>query len=413
MLKITPALVEMVGEFEGFRAELYNDAANHATIGFGHLVHLGPIHGGEPANFQRGISREEALEMLRNDLANAETQVNERVTVPLKAHQYDALVSFAFNVGRGHFADSALLERLNGGEYDSVPSEMRRWVFAGGRPLLGLIRRRQREGTLFARGIYQAVKPGEYINQEIINAFARAETKLELPLWTLLRRTGMTPEGLAAERRALYQGVPIDRLPHLTGEERKAIQAELPDAIAPFEPEGSRGFGDFLSHSQRLAEVALPADTVLTVPSGAEPLAGRVVRAWNQYGGLLTAIADELGLDLALAVGVLACAKGRLGEPPLPSALYSLLGYETAAHMTQTFARDARFPIIGLFDLIAGAKGESRQVEALRVQAWEPFAALHYGADRAEAYARRLEYAVAWFTVLMNDVGRGTHLTPP
>lgn len=413
MQTITQPLVEMVGEFEGFRAELYNDAANHATIGFGHLVHTGPVNGSEPEHFRRGLSRDEALTLLRNDLANAETQVNERVNVPLKAHQFDALVSFAFNVGRGNFADSALLERLNAGEYDSVPGEMRRWVFAGGRPLLGLIRRRQREGTLFARSIYQAVKPGEYINQEVINAFARAETNLGLPLWTLLRRTGMTPEGLAERRRDLYNGKPIERLPNLTEEERRAIIAELPDAIAPFDPEGWRGFGDFLAHSQRLAEVTLPADISLSVPEGAEPLVRRVVQAWNRYGGLLSAIADELGLDPSLAVGVLACAKGKLGTPVLSETFYAFLGYESAEQMTATFAADKRFTIIGLFDWIAGAKAKSREIQALRIQAWEPFAALLYGTDRAGAYASQLATAVAWYTALMNDTERGTPLSPP
>lgn len=401
MRTVTETLVEMVGEFEGFVDRLYNDPANHATIGFGHLVHIGPINGSEPAHFQQGITRDQALELLRNDLANAERQVEERVAVPLKAHQYDALVSFAFNVGRGNFADSALLFRLNEGDYDSVPDELRRWVFAGGRPQPGLIRRRQREGTLFARGIYEVIKAGEYINQEVINAFARAETRLGLPLWTLLRRVGMTPEGLAEDRRGVYKGTPIARLPALTDEERRAVQAELPDAIAPFEGGDTRGWGDYLSNMQYLAvEVPLAPTIQIIAPSGADPLAGRVVAVWNRYGGLLTAIADQLGLDPALAVGVLACTRGKLGQPVLLRSLYAVLGYESVEEMDSTFASDPRFPILGLFDWIAGAKGTSREVKALRIQAWETFAALHYGIDRAEKNANRLALAVEWFTVL-------------
>lgn len=406
MLKVTPTLVQLVGEFEGFSADLYNDDANHATIGFGHLVHPGPINGSEPAEFQQGISRERAAELLQNDLANAETQVSERVKVPLKSHQFDALVSFVFNIGKGNFLGSDLLTRLNKGEYESVPEELRRWVFAKGKPFLGLIRRRQREGTLFARGIYQEMKAGQYINQEVINAFARAETKLGLPLWTLLRRTGMTPEALAEDRRALYKGVAIERLPNLSLEERQAIQAELPDGIEPFQPE-SRGFGDFLCHSQQLAEVALPTDMVLVAPEGADVLVRRVVRGWNRYGGLLSAIADELGLDPSLAVGVVACMGGRLGEPALPAALYPLVGYESAEQMAHRLAMAPRFAIIALFDLIAGAKGRSVALQMLRIQAWEAFAALHVGIDRAEGYARRLAEAVAWFNVLIEDEGRG------
>jgi GH24 family phage-related lysozyme (muramidase) len=401
MPSVSPALVEMVAEFEGFSAQLYNDPANHATIGFGHLVHLGPINGSEPGHFQQGITRDQALELLRNDLTNAERIIEEQVNVPLKAHQFEALVSFAFNVGRGHFADSALLFRLNNDEYDSVPEEMRRWVFAKGTPKAGLIRRRQREGTLFARGIYHLIKPGEYINQEMINAFARAETKLGLPLWTLLRRAGMTPEGLSEERRGLYQGLPVDRLPNLTEEERQAIKAELPDAIAPFDGGGTRNWGDFLWQIQTVAEAPLHPSITIAAPSGAEPLVGRVVRAWNRYGGLLMAIADELGLDPALAVGVVACAKGKVGQPTLPATLYSALGYDSEAEMVSTLASDPRFPIIALFDWIAGAKGRSREVQALRIGDWDTFAALHYGIDHAGRQAYRLAEAVEWFTTLL------------
>ncbi len=407
MSSLSQALVEMVAEFEGFSAQLYNDPANHATIGFGHLVHLGPINGSEPGHFQQGITREQAFDLLRNDLTNAERIIEEQVNVPLKAHQYEALVSFAFNIGRGHFADSALRIRLNNDEYESVPEEMRRWVFAKGSPKAGLIRRRQREGTLFARGIYHVIKPGEYINQEMINAFARAETKLGLPLWTLLRRTGMTPEGLAEERRSLYKGLPVDRLPNLTEEERQAIKAELPDAIAPFDGGGNRNWGDFLWQVQTVAEAQLQPPMTIAAPTGAEPLVGRVVRAWNLYGGLLTAIADELGLDPKLAVGVLACAKGKVGQPTIPTSLYGALGYESEAEMGTTLASDPRFPIIALFDWIAGAKGKSREVQALRIRDWNTFAALHYGIDRAAKQAHRLADAVEWFETLLQITEEG------
>lgn len=77
--------------------------------------------------------------------------VNTSVTVPLSQNQFDALVSFAFNVGATAFQGSTLLSVLNQGNYDDVPSQMLRWNRAGGRVLRGLTRRRTAEGELFCR----------------------------------------------------------------------------------------------------------------------------------------------------------------------------------------------------------------------------------------------------------------------
>lgn len=74
--------------------------------------------------------------------------------VPLTQQQFDALVSFAFNVGNGAFCDSTLLKRLNAGQYDAVPAQLNRWVKAGGKTLEGLVTRRAAEGALFSRGMY-------------------------------------------------------------------------------------------------------------------------------------------------------------------------------------------------------------------------------------------------------------------
>ena len=143
-----------IAKFEGFRGKLYNDAAGHCTIGFGHLVHRGPIDGSETDEFCRGITRERAVTLLRKDAAKAAAEVRKSVTVPLNQHQFDALVSFAFNLGTGAFRESTLLKKLNARAYGAVPAQMNRWVNAGGRPLAGLVRRRKAEGALFANGRY-------------------------------------------------------------------------------------------------------------------------------------------------------------------------------------------------------------------------------------------------------------------
>ena len=143
-----------IAHFEGFRGQLYNDPAGHCTIGCGHLVHHGPINGSEPAEFRRGITRERALELLRDDASSAAHEIARSVKVKLSQAQFDALISFAFNVGNGAFRDSTLLRLLNQGDYGSVPAQLDRWTKAGGRTLPGLVRRRKAEGALFRDGTY-------------------------------------------------------------------------------------------------------------------------------------------------------------------------------------------------------------------------------------------------------------------
>ena len=149
---LSAAGLRFIAGFEGFSPRLYNDPGGHCTIGYGHLVHRGRCNGNEPEDFKREITREQGLDLLRRDTKVAERAVNQQVQVVLTQYQFDALVSFVFNVGAGAFGGSTLLRRLNQGEYKAVPAELMRWVNSGGRPLPGLVRRRQAEGVLFSRG---------------------------------------------------------------------------------------------------------------------------------------------------------------------------------------------------------------------------------------------------------------------
>ena len=143
-----------IARFEGFRAHLYNDPAGNCTIGCGHLVHHGPIDGSEPEEFRAGITEQRAIALLQEDARRAADEVNRSVVVRLTQPQFDALVSFAFNVGTGNFRRSSVLARLNAGDYAAVPGELNQWVRAGGRELPGLVRRRRAEGALFTDGVY-------------------------------------------------------------------------------------------------------------------------------------------------------------------------------------------------------------------------------------------------------------------
>ncbi|MBV6625723.1 MAG: glycoside hydrolase family protein [Rivularia sp. (in: Bacteria)] len=141
--------LKFIADHEGIILHLYNDPANHATIGVGHLVHHGPVNGSEPKEFRNGITKERAMEILRSDVIQAEQTVNKLVKVPLNQNQFDALVSFVFNIGETQFASSTLLAKLNNQNYQAVPSELNRWVHGNGKKLPGLINRRRDEGNLF------------------------------------------------------------------------------------------------------------------------------------------------------------------------------------------------------------------------------------------------------------------------
>ncbi len=83
-------------------------------------------------------------------MARAEHAVSRLICVPLSNGQLDALISFTFNLGAGALQRSTLRARVNRGEHDAVPSELMKWVWAGGRKLAGLVRRRAAEAMLYS-----------------------------------------------------------------------------------------------------------------------------------------------------------------------------------------------------------------------------------------------------------------------
>ncbi len=152
--KLSDDGAKFIARYEGFSPRLYDDPAGHCTIGYGHLVHLGKTNGSEPKEFREGITKERGLELLKEDAASAAAAVKDGVKVRLNQQQFDSLVSFVFNLGAGNFQSSTLLKKLNAGDYSAVPSELNRWVNAGGKQLAGLVTRRKAEGSLFTTGKY-------------------------------------------------------------------------------------------------------------------------------------------------------------------------------------------------------------------------------------------------------------------
>jgi lysozyme len=158
-LRLSTRGAQFIARFEGLRTKLYNDPAGHCTIGIGHLVHRGRCNGGESSEFKKGITSARASELLRIDAQRMETAVH-GLGVPLNQNQFDALVSFTYNLGPGWTKKSGLRDALLQRRYRDVPRELRRWVKAGGQVLPGLVRRREAEGRLFDTGSAPAASPG-------------------------------------------------------------------------------------------------------------------------------------------------------------------------------------------------------------------------------------------------------------
>lgn len=146
---------ELLAQWEGLELNVYNDVAGLPTIGVGHLLTRDELTSGkiyiqgEPVRYANGLTRKQALDLLGQDLNKFEKAVNDNVAVQLRQNQFDALVSFSFNVGPDAFRNSTLLKVLNQNKYDEVPNQLRRWVFAGGKKVQGLINRRENEIRLW------------------------------------------------------------------------------------------------------------------------------------------------------------------------------------------------------------------------------------------------------------------------
>ena len=147
MRHVTDDGLTLIKRFEGFVPEVYICPGGWPTIGYGHVV-----RDDERERFVDGIDEAAAEELLRCDVGTAGRAVLRLICVPLADGQFDALSSFAFNLGAGALQRSTLRRKINRGEHDAVPREFRRWVWAGGRKLKGLVRRREAEAVFYAEG---------------------------------------------------------------------------------------------------------------------------------------------------------------------------------------------------------------------------------------------------------------------
>lgn len=132
--------VDLIKFYEGLGLEAYKDSVGVTTIGYGHT-----------STAKRGeiITEQEAENLLKKDLETFEEGLTRLVKVPLTQYEYDALISFSFNLGLGNLGSSTLLKKVNSQDYVNAADEFVKWIYAGGKVLNGLVKRRKAEREMF------------------------------------------------------------------------------------------------------------------------------------------------------------------------------------------------------------------------------------------------------------------------
>lgn len=150
-MKISNNGLNLIKQFEGLSLKPYLDAVNIPTIGYGSTYYE---DGTKVTLKDKPITEQRATQLLEF-IANKtfSENINKVVKVPLSQNQFDALVSFAYNVGNKNFNWSTLLKKLNLSDYEGASLEFSRWNQANGKILNGLVSRRQKEKELFLKEV--------------------------------------------------------------------------------------------------------------------------------------------------------------------------------------------------------------------------------------------------------------------
>ncbi|HAY0632883.1 lysozyme [Serratia sp. Lou2A] len=144
-MKISDDGMALIKRFEGLRLQAYQDSVGVWTIGYGWTQRVA----GRKIGAGMAINTATAERLLACGVAQFEQGVERRVTVPITQGQFDALVSFTYNLGLRALDNSTLLRRLNAGDRQGAADQFGRWVNAGGVRLDGLVARRAAERALF------------------------------------------------------------------------------------------------------------------------------------------------------------------------------------------------------------------------------------------------------------------------
>lgn len=144
-MEATESALSLIREFEGLRTTAYKCPAGVWTIGYGHT---------EGVKEGDRVTEAGAWDLLRSDAERFAKRLTDVLTGngiagAINQREFDALVSFVYNVGIGAFVKSSVMRFLKQGDHESAGDAMLRWVYAGGKVLQGLVRRRSAERRLF------------------------------------------------------------------------------------------------------------------------------------------------------------------------------------------------------------------------------------------------------------------------
>ena len=146
-MKVSKKGLEIIKKHEGLRLKPYLCPAGVPTIGYGATYYP---YGDKVYMSDEAITEEYAEKILKEMLINYEDGVERYVQVELNQNQFDALVSFYYNLGLGSLKSSTLLKRINNNPCDpDIKNQFKRWVKAGGKTLSGLVKRREEESKLY------------------------------------------------------------------------------------------------------------------------------------------------------------------------------------------------------------------------------------------------------------------------
>ncbi len=142
-------------KLEGIKNKIYSDIVGYATIGIGHLLTQSELSSGKIkiknnlVKYSIGLTDQQVYDLLDTDIEKYEQVVNDTIKVKLTQNQFDSLIIFSFNIGIDGFKNSTLVKLLNQEQYEEVPKQLARWIYAGGKVVEGLKNRRNEEIKLW------------------------------------------------------------------------------------------------------------------------------------------------------------------------------------------------------------------------------------------------------------------------
>jgi lysozyme len=177
MSQLSERGAQFIGRFEGWRDTPYNDPTNNATIGYGHLIHMGPVTAHDKTEWGK-LSLSDGIHLLQRDATVASNAVEHYITHTLSQAQRDALISFAFNCGGGALSGS-VGKAVNAGE--DPTAALGKWVHSGKTLLPGLVERRKQEAHLYMTGDYGDGLPAA-VERQATSAAGGANAKVPNPV---------------------------------------------------------------------------------------------------------------------------------------------------------------------------------------------------------------------------------------